>query len=390
MRHKKNLQVLILGEWDFAGCGYFLSQAINQNTDSTSRSVRFHKSTLGFPFDIQAPTDDDLAQLWKRADVVHIHDDYRPLPPDLQAKPTVVTYHGTLYRTSPKSYDDKAKALGWVQTAATLDLTLLGPRWLPDTRPDMSQYVNRSPVFKACHAPTKRKVKGTSAVLQACRKVVDLDLIEGVQWTEALKRKGQCWVTIDQFQLGYGCNAIEAWMMGQPVIGGGSKAILDVIERPLPMLVANEHHDSIKTAIEMLKSDSSFYDRFIRIGSDYVNRFHAMPAVANRALEYYHEAIEAFYTRGMVYAPTPIAKAVAKVKQAPKPKSGYSYVEYIGKSYGWVPFEVNGNKYRFCRSKPIQMVEDGDISTLLEIRDISRRVRGSRSKVLGDFLFRRV
>jgi hypothetical protein len=131
MKFKKNLTILEIGEWDFAGCGYFLSQAINQNTDSTARSVRYHPSTLGFPFDIQAPTDAELADLWKRADVVHVHDDYRPLPDGLQAKPTVITYHGSLYRAAPKTYDDKAKALGWIQTAATLDLTLLGPRWMP-------------------------------------------------------------------------------------------------------------------------------------------------------------------------------------------------------------------------------------------------------------------
>jgi len=403
MKFKTNLSILEIGEWDFAGCGYFLSQAINQNTDSTARSVRYHPSTLGFPTDIQAPTDAELVDLWKRADVVHIHDDYRKLPAGLQTKPTVITYHGSLYRATPKDYDDKAKAMGWIQTASTLDLTLLGPRWMPDTRPDLSQYVNRSPVFRACHAPTKRKVKGTSAVLQACRKTVDLDLIENVQWSEALTRKGQCWVTIDQFQLGYGCNAIEAWLMGQPVIGGGSDKILGAIwaqGEGIPLVVVKEDIDEIRSAIRLMQNPKNYAEMQER-GHDYVNRFHSMPAVAAKALEYYHEAIETFYSRGMAYIPPPALPAqpararLARGKRGHRAAtsatadSGQIYLEYLGSSAGWVPFEVNGHKYKFSKLQPIQPVLLADANTFLAMRDIARRSRSEKRKRPGQLLFRR-
>jgi len=401
MKYKKNPRVLIIGEWDFAACGYFLSLAVNQHTGSKARSIRYHPSTLGFPYDLQAPDDDALRDLWKRADVVHIHDDYRPLPAGLQDKPTVVTYHGSLYRASPKKYDDQARARGWVQTAATLDLcATLGRRWMPDTRPDLSKYVNRSPAFKACHAPTKRKIKGTDAVLMACRKTVDLDLIENVPWEQALVRKGQCWLTIDQFQLGYGCNAIEAWMMGQPVIAGAPKEILDKIARTagyLPFAHSDGSVASIRAVIERLRDDGAFYVEAQKLGKAYSGRFHSMPIVANLALGFYHEAIEAFYSRGAVYA---LLKDIGPAQVRIQRQRGHKVVEpagkdvvmiqYLGDNAGWVLFEANGHKYKFSKLRPVQAVRQEDASVLLRVRDVRRKARGQKRMAKGKLLFRRV
>jgi hypothetical protein len=270
-----------------------------------------------------------------------------------------------------------------------------------DAWPDMSQYINRSPVFKACHAPTKRKVKGTSAVLQACRKMTDLDLIENVQWPEALRRKGQCWVTIDQFQLGYGCNAIEAWLMGHPVIGGATDerimSMLYALSGYLPIVKASESVQSIREQVEKLKTDSDFYSKAAELGADYVKRFHSMQAVADRAMEYYHEAIEKFYSRGMVYAPPAPARPIVKsgrqrstrTKELPAIDNGEILIEYLGSSAGWVLFEVNGNKYRFSKSQPFQAINPTDANALLAMRDVARRNRREKARRPGQLLFRR-
>jgi hypothetical protein len=265
----------------------------------------------------------------------------------------------------------------------------------------MVAYVDRSLEFKACHAPTKRKVKGTAAVLQACRGLADLDLIEGVRWEDALRRKGKCWVTIDQFQLGYGCNAIESWMMGQPVVAGATDRRTILAIRGLaatgggpgetPFVEAVETPESIRKAVERLKNDQDYYDKMRAAGADYALRYHSMQAVAGVALGYYHEAIEAFYSRGAVYSPPTIISSPRRARgKAAKIASANSVeVEYLGKSAGWTPFEVNGRKYRFSSMQPIQAVDPRDADALLAILGEPIRERGKRGKRPGLPLFRR-
>jgi hypothetical protein len=379
------MRILILAEWDFADCGYFLSQAINRHTGNFARSVRLHPSVLDFPHDIQAPSDDELRDLWDWADVIHIHDDYRNLPPDLPDKPTVVTYHGSLYRADPGEYNARDAGRGWLQTVATLDLEMFGPRWLPDTRPSLARYIDRSPTFKVCHAPTKRKLKGTDFVIRACRRTFGFDLIENVSWEETLTRKGKCWLTIDQFRLGYGCNAIEAWMMGQPVVAGAPKEILDKIARTagyLPFVHVDEAAAPIRAMIERLRDDGAFYAEAQRLGSTYVSRFHSMPVVANKALEFYREAMETFRSRDIVYAYYDISPASSANTEIG--------VEYIGDSTGSVQFDVNGHIYRFSRLQSVKRVARADADRLLTMRDRPRRQRGKQRPMPGGLLFRRI
>ncbi|MCI0694916.1 hypothetical protein L0337_23270 [candidate division KSB1 bacterium] len=70
------------------------------------------------------------------------------------------------------------------------------------------------------HAPTNRAAKGSDTIIAAVRGLmsefpIDLELIEGLQHHEALRRKARCDIFIDQIgDLGYGINAIEALAMG--------------------------------------------------------------------------------------------------------------------------------------------------------------------------------
>lgn len=381
---KKNLRILILAAWDFAGCGYFLADAINKFTDSQARCIRLHNSTLNFPADIEAPSESELLDLWKQADVVHIHDDY-PLPPMRQNKPVVITYHGSIYRASPGKYNQRDRDLGWLQTASTLDLTLLGPRWLPDCRPDMSKYIARSVQFSVCHAPTKRHIKGTDTVIRALKNHgIEYDIIEKVPWKDALIRKGRAWVTIDQFKLGYGCNAIEAWLMGQPVIGGSTdKAVLEKIRAvnsgDLPMIFTKEDESAIRGQVLALMSDKQLYDRYAMIGKDYAIHNHSQRAVAQIALNYYHEALESFYMPRS--HPTPYqAKAVI-----PCPP-GHTLIEYTGGNAGKETYIINGNRYKFSSVHPVQPVLDSDVTQLLETKKFVGRKNRKKTFVS---LFRR-
>ena len=105
-------------------------------------------------------------------------------------------------------------------------------------------------MVRIAHAPTNRAIKSTDAliaVVEAFRAEglpVELDLIEQVTLGECLARKAAADIYFDQVILGYGCNAIEAWGMGIPVIAGADPWTLERMRREfdgrLPFLVATE------------------------------------------------------------------------------------------------------------------------------------------------------
>ncbi|MDZ7292038.1 MAG: glycosyltransferase [candidate division KSB1 bacterium] len=70
------------------------------------------------------------------------------------------------------------------------------------------------------HAPTHRAAKGSDTIIAVVRSMmsefpIDLELIEGLPYQEALRKKAQCDIFIDQIgELGYGINALEALAMG--------------------------------------------------------------------------------------------------------------------------------------------------------------------------------
>lgn len=303
---KGEMKILSLAQWDFAGCGYFLSDAINECTQHYSRAVRMSEQVLEFPFEYFNPTPVRMKQLINWADIVHIHDAIglggKGYSPNwLDTKPVVITYHGSRYRKDPKKFNETAWSRGWVATVATPDLTQFGLPWMPDCRPGLASFVNRGKdSFVIAHAPTKREIKGTSSVTGGVNKAMEkfggitFDLIEGVTWNECLSRKGKADLTIDQFRLGYGCNAVEAWAMGQPVIGGGTAGVLKRIKNLigyLPFVLCKENPDAIADTIEQLVKDKKFYADAVTRGVDCYETFHCPKSVAKRAMSIYEAVL---------------------------------------------------------------------------------------------------
>lgn len=70
------------------------------------------------------------------------------------------------------------------------------------------------------HAPTNRAAKGSDIIIAAVQNLmqefpIDFELIEGLPYQEALRRKAHCDIFIDQVsELGYGLNALEALALG--------------------------------------------------------------------------------------------------------------------------------------------------------------------------------
>ncbi|HKD34976.1 MAG TPA: hypothetical protein VKB73_16180, partial [Gaiellaceae bacterium] len=79
--------------------------------------------------------------------------------------------------------------------------------------------------LRVAHAPSKRSVKGTDAVLAAIESLaargvpIELDLIEGVPNREARLRYAAAHVVVDQLRIGwYGMLAIESMALAKPVV----------------------------------------------------------------------------------------------------------------------------------------------------------------------------
>lgn len=259
-------------------------------------------------------------ELWPAADVVHVHNSLgvaRRFAPRAGVKPLVVHYHGTAYRTAPERRLIEQRHAGALGIVSTIDLWAIAPdetEWLPAPYDLAAIRAYREPhgdpdVLRVAHAPTNRAVKGTEALIRAVDRLqaegrrVELDVIEREPWDECLRRKGRADVYVDQALLGYGCNAVEAWAMGLPVIAGvdparASRAIhqtvpADTRERMvetfggLPFFEATE--DTLYQALSEL-SDPFVRRMWAEIGAEHVEEFHAAARVVRRLQGIYRRA----------------------------------------------------------------------------------------------------
>lgn len=227
----------VLGQ-DTGGQGVRIVEAFRRLDPSFEVRTMVSKQTyINYPTDLAYDLD-EMRRLYNEADVIHVRNNfgaYQYFDHD-QGKPAVIHHQGTAYRNRPHYMNAVCRTLGMVQCVSTIDLeTIHGHTWLPSpfdvpqmvalgaeirrTRVDTGEIV-------VSHAPTNRHIKGTRHVISAVSKLqreglrVRLDLIEGRSWQECLTRKAQSDIYIDQFELGYGNNAIEAWLLGLPVIAG--------------------------------------------------------------------------------------------------------------------------------------------------------------------------
>ncbi len=77
-------------------------------------------------------------------------------------------------------------------------------------------------ILRIGHAPTNRAAKGSDVIIPVVQELekefpVQLILIENLPYQEAIQRKAQCHIFIDQIgDLGYGINSLEALALGIP------------------------------------------------------------------------------------------------------------------------------------------------------------------------------
>jgi hypothetical protein len=141
-------------------------------------------------------------------------------------------------------------------------------------------------------APTNRAVKSTDWVIQELGRLPGWELIEAVNNEECLKRKSRLHLLIDQFHLGYGTNAAEAWAYGYPVICDAEDWILGAIEREIGYLPFVRPMGNLKATVTRLRDDPHFYEFAQKRGRTCWAAYHAPAKVAERFVALCEQARE--------------------------------------------------------------------------------------------------
>lgn len=311
----KKHEVFAIGKTDPAGVVGRFSTAADKLGGLHIRSASQAKyEYLQFPMDIYwepRKNDQEIIALAQQADVIHLNNSYRAMRVLRVKKPTLLHHHGSMFRDNHKFLLDYARRNRWVSAVSTIDLLRFGQEelhWLPtaydiDELQAYREAHKRKPDGRVLlvSAPTNRKYKNTAlletvvAELQAEGLPLDLDLIEQRPWAECLERKARADIVFDQLMFGYGCNAVEAWGMGVPVIAGADDWTLAEMRRQwggLPFYLASE--DTLKERIRAMVQNEKIREEWGAIGLAHVRKYHDERPALERLAELYTKAIEQF------------------------------------------------------------------------------------------------
>jgi len=303
-----NVLSLMMGA-DTGGVSVAIAKAFRDVPGWDVRSIASTDNYIRYDTDLPWSA---VSEQWTQADVIHLHHSlvghirltngwksYR-----LPVKPYVVEFHGTGYRENPDPLLDEMQLYNAIGVVSTLDLWLIAPtrtEWLPCPINVERLRAMKQPStdrILICHAPTNREIKSTAVLLKAVKRLqdeglpVDLDLIEHRPWAECLERKARADIYFDQVILGYGCNALEAWGMGIPVVAGAADDTLDEMERRfgvLPFYHATE--ETIYDALREMVESPELRKRYGQIGHDYVRKYHDEPVVVEQLKAIYQRAV---------------------------------------------------------------------------------------------------
>ena len=316
--HDDVLKIMAIGNSDPAGVvGRFQIAAEKLQGGVTIRSAHKAEAYFKFPSDILWTRQNDhiVRELAEKADVIHLNNSWRAYSRlRLRAKPALLHHHGSLFRKNSLDMLSTAKQFGMVQAVSTVDLMEPAPNllhWLPT-----AYDVDELQAFGAAHrrepdgrirvvsAPTNRDYKSTAKLelavkaLQAEGLPLDLVLVEGRPWSECMAIKATADIYFDQVILGYGCNAVEAWGMGIPVIAGAQPWTLNKMTElwgDIPFYQATE--DTIADAIRALVQSSDLRAEYAAKGMAHGRKYHDEKPALERLVELYMLTLKGDSTR---------------------------------------------------------------------------------------------
>lgn len=394
------MKILHISYADNGGATYFFKEAVRAHSDHEVRSIRMKQNYLDYATDIFAPSPAEIAGWYNWADVLHIHDNaHHILDPGLPLKPTLMHYHGTFYRRSPKACHLHCAERGWYVAVSTVDLSLFGKLWIPTPRPQMRSH-RAAGTFIVTHAPTVRNVKNTPEVLSSLDGVdgIEMLLIENAAYAQCIKLKSRAHLLVDQFILGYGNNAVEFWAMGGPVIANalgdvpmaadtlyGLKAddILDKMRAQIGYLPFFQSKlDDLAGNVARMRDDRGLWNEWAERGWQFWQDFHSPAAVIKRLIPMYEAAIGLAATAqrdtvGRWGKVAPVARRRDEIIT-----DGGSLLRFLGGNRGkvtWWP-ETSSRRYEFSAVEPIRSVHETDAPWFLSLRDKRKRPLFERVK----------
>lgn len=192
----------------------------------------------------------------------------------------------------------------WIERATKLWFTMefdhryLHPdiEWLPfpfDTEgiPERTSRIGETPI-RIGHSPTKRAAKGSDRIIAAVKELakeypVELVLIEGVSYREALRMKASCHIFVDQLgELGYGVSALEALAMGIPTTVQLKDDLEQALgEHPFVNVSARNIEEKLATLIE----DKEQQEELSQKGMKWVVSFHSAKEVVKKMIRQYED-----------------------------------------------------------------------------------------------------
>jgi len=311
------LKALAIGDYDPASVVGRFAFAAEKFGELRIRSV--HRSTHIYqqmPADIlwTRNNEREIRELAADADILHLNNSaaaFRRLRLPHRAKPLLLHHHGSLFRNGPIPLMQEARNLGALQAVSTVDLMRIAPEslhwaptaydidWLTAFRKDNRDEHDGIRIVQ-CPTDNPPVYKSTAALEAAVAKLraegmdIELVVVRDRPWAEAMAIKATADIYFDQVKLGYGCNAVEAWGMGIPVIAGADEWTLRKMREvygtdSLPFYEATEA--TIGEAIADLASSKAKRTTYAKRGMAHVRKFHDERPALTRLAELYRMAI---------------------------------------------------------------------------------------------------
>lgn len=231
------------------------------------------------------------------ADTLVIHNDPAVYDRVGSHRNVIVHHHGSRFRSDPVRISEQAVRIGARQVVSTVDLLLHVPaghsvKWFPqivdvERMQEIRSVTPRPSRPTVVHAPTNKHIKGTRHVIGAKRDLrdeMDIQIVMHQPWWACLMAKAKADVFVDQLNLGYGNNAIEAWAMGIPVMAGATPDILAIMRSTFgetPFHVTDDK--SLVSDLRAFMADDDLRRHWADVGQRHVDLYHAPEAWAARA-----------------------------------------------------------------------------------------------------------
>jgi hypothetical protein len=344
------LNALAIGKQDPAGVVARFQLAAGEGL--VIRSAHQHHPYMQFPHDltwgrIPCPehgrachvTDQQLSHMIGHADVIHLNNSERAALRFRIRKPMLLHHHGSLFRGNPERMLGIAKHWRMVQAVSTIDLTKPDPKvlhWLPSPY-DLEELADFGNAhrreadgrIRIGHFPTNKATKHTDLFLAAIGELqaegLPIDLVMspmgegaavGWSWKQTMEVKATCDIVYDQLAYGYGCNSIEAWAMGIPVISGADEWTLGQMARQWPAIPFEEANErTVKSVIKAMVESVDLREDAIERGLNHVRKYHDEHRALERLAELYALAI-ATYDRQRIPGKGAIARFRSSTKRS--------------------------------------------------------------------------